>query len=213
MKTKLSIMNRTHNISLFLFNLIVLLLIVSCSKNDSNLKIENPEAQGKTWTYLDYNYELEIYDTITIIQYGETELNNGTPVSKLIYKYPTIVDTNFIYIRPDTIMEFYTRSGNSCLYAYLLPLEKGKYWIDFNGAMEYDSTIVTNEINVEVFPNEWYNGFELQRIGFVGFDGGFDFIEIYVPEIGLIERYPTFEMPGEIYLRRKLLHINFTPSN
>jgi hypothetical protein len=206
-------MNKTHKISLFLFNLIILLVTVSCSKDDSNLKIENPEAQGKTWTYLNYNYKSEMYDTITIIQYGETELDNGTTVSKLIYKYPTIVDTNFIYIASDTIMEFGTRSGNSYYSAYILPLKKGKYWKNFNGAMDYDSTIVTNEINVEVFPNEWYNGFELQRIGVVGFDGGFDYIEIYVPEIGLIEMYPTFELPGEIYIRRKLLNINFTPDN
>ena len=212
MKTKHNTSNRMNGIFIFLISLKVLLVIESCS-NDNNIEIEDPESKGKSWTYLDYNYETEKYDTITIIQYGETELDNGIPVSKLIYKYPLVVDTNFIYITSDTIMEFETRSGNSCLFAYLLPLEKDRYWIDFNGFMDYDSTIVTKEINIEVFPNEWYNGFELQRIGNVGFDGGFNYIELYVPEIGLIERYPTFELPGEIYTRRKLININFTPAN
>ena len=204
-------LNRTHKTSLFLLSLTVIMIIVSCSKDDSNPKIENPEDLGKTWTYIDYNCDSSNIDTIKIIQFGETQLNNGLPVSKLIYKYPSQVDTNFIYISEDTIIEFENRNYNSKLFAYIFPLTVGKYWTGFNSYYDYDSTIVIEEINIEVFPNEWYNGFKIYRKASIDYDG-FEEINWYVPEIGLIKCSPLNEFDN-ICTKRKLIGINFTPAN
>lgn len=168
-----------------------------------------PNQVGDSWLYLLYNSGTYSYDRLRITNTGTTKLANGLPVSKLMVEYPTVTDTNFIYVTKDTIRLYETRAKNSCLEGYVLPLSKGKTWSGFNNAMSSDKTTVIKEITIEVFPHMFYKGYEMYRQGWI-FEGGYSYIFWYVPGIGVVKKFRR-TITGDSDVDMELIEINFTP--
>ena len=125
----------------------------------------------------------------------------------MLYEYPKITDINFLYYSNDTVMFYENQSSGSNIYGFIFPLEVGKTWTNFNGAMSRDSTLVFREKLIEVFPNKFYLGYELNSYGWI-FEGGYSSYMIFVPGIGIIQNSTWGMFSG---LTIKLIKINFKP--
>lgn len=202
-----------NNINFLIVGLILITFAISCSKDKNNASLTSmgfPNDIGNTWVYLNFNNNTHSFDTLRISIVGDTNLKEGLPVKSMLYKYPTIKDLNFLYSSDDTVKLYETLYRNSGLFGYIFPLKVGKVWTKFNGWMSWDSTIVKKEISVEVFPNEFYNGFELIRKGWI-FEGGYNINIWFVPGIGEVKSFNSqSSSPGHV--QTQLIKINFAPS-
>lgn len=192
----------------------VLIIIIGCRRENNEtlpLKKSLPYELGNTWIYLNYNSQTKLFDTLRESIVGNTILDDSVPVIKLLYKYSNIIDTNYLYVSKDTIKIYESIYHNTSLFGYVFPLKVGKVWTGFNNSMRWDSTIVIKELEIEVFPNVFYKGFELNKKGWI-FEGGYDFVEWYVPGIGVVE---TFKSKSSVNtydnIQTKLIQINFIP--
>jgi len=201
-----------NTINFLILGLILIPFTISCSKDMNNASLTSigfPNDIGNTWVYLNYNDNTHKFDTLRITIIGDTNLKEGLPVKTMLYEYPKVNDLNFLYSSHDTVKLYETLYRNSGLFGYIFPLETGKFWVKFNGAMTWDSTIVKKEISVEVFPNEFYNGFELVRKGWI-FEGGYTYNILFVPGIGEVKSFNYMSSsPGHV--QTQLIKINFAP--
>jgi len=184
----------------------------SCSKDnfDSIATKSYPNEIGNSWVYLYFNSQSRSYDTLTVTVTKDTVLNNGMNVRSLKYDYSFVSDRNFLYVSNDTVILFETDHSNSSLFAYIFPLEIGKTWTNFNSAMVWDSTIVKKEINIEVFPNKFYRGFELRRWAWQ-FEGGYEQKVWFVPGIGEVKCFASYVPLSVGQVESQLVKINFIP--
>jgi hypothetical protein len=192
--------------------ILLITTLISCSKEniDPIATISYPNEIGNAWVFLYYNSQLGSYDTLTITVTKDTLLNNGKHVKSLRYDYPYGSDKNFIYISNDSVILFETDHYNSSLFAYIFPLEIGKAWTNFNSAMVWDSTTVTERITIELFPNEYYEGFELRRKAWQ-FEGGYDQRVWFIPGIGEVKWFDSHVPLSLGHIDRELIKINFKP--
>ncbi len=198
-------------IKLILFSL-VCIIIFGCTKGRSDLASASgifPGELGLVWHYSIFDSKANTFKDLKVSIVSDTAHINGLPVKTMLYEYPTFTDKNFLYSTKDTVKIFETLSASSGLYGYVFPLETGKSWTDFNGYMYWDSTKIIRQLSIEVFPDRYYDGFEIERKGWI-FEGGYGTIIWFVPGIGEVKSFDYhLSSPGHVYTELK--SINFEP--
>ena len=200
--------------SLIKFSLFSLMcaIIFECTRDRSDLVLASgifPSELGLIWQYSIFDGKTNTFKELKVSIVSDTAHINGLPVKTMLYEYPTVTDKNFLYSTKDTVKIFESLSASSSLYGYVFPLEVGKNWTDFNGAMYWDSTKVIRQLSIEVFSNRFYDGFEIARKGWI-FEGGYSTIIWFVPGIGEVKSF-DFHLSSPDHVYTQLNSINFEP--
>jgi hypothetical protein len=144
------------------FLLVCSLLFFSCQENDVPLNVNSqllfPNQVGNRWVY-------NVYDSTALTSYDVTvTISSTTSIKNKIvniwtFKYPNMIDTNYVTVKSDTIT-FFARNKITVVDTYVLPLTVGNKWM---GDWINDNYTVTQQSAVSVDWRSFQGSFNIKE--------------------------------------------------